>query len=140
VRVRRGGVSERRLSEAIASAGHHHLVDSRPLVLRFAVLAPFQLCDEHASEFGEARWWIIEYGHDAVSVFDAECDDRVVVGDATLEFPCEVVAVEQAREQLHLVASYLCPGEDHGAVDERIMRFLLPLYLAQRPGAVNAGG
>jgi hypothetical protein len=75
-----------------------------------------ELFDEHASEFGESPGGVSsKHVHDSASVVDAERDERVLVGDGPLEFHGELVSVEHAREQLHVVGSYRRPGEDHDA-------------------------
>jgi hypothetical protein len=76
-----------------------------------------ELFDEHASEFGESPGGVCsKHGHDSAPVVEAECDERVLVGDGPVEFHGELVSVEHAREQLHVVGSYGRPGEDHDAV------------------------
>jgi hypothetical protein len=100
-----------------------------------------ELFDQHASQFGESPGRVCsKHGHDSAPVVEAERDERVLVGDRPLEFHRELVSVEHAREELHVVSSYWRPGEDHDAVwfdDEcadlyaswgRAMVFLLSLY------------
>lgn len=66
-----------------------------------------QLLHEHAFELGESPRGVPgKYGHDPAPVVEAECDERALVDDGPLEFDPELVSVEQAREQLHVVGSY----------------------------------
>ena len=105
------------LVERFALAQHSLSVEPYPQILRLSVFVLLQLLDEHALKLSESPRRILgEHGRYAAPIVEAQPDDRVLVRDGPLKFHRELVSVEHAREQLHVLGSDRRARENHDSV------------------------